>query len=114
MSSNLQLTKDGIAYDFRISPYKVVINYDVDDYLEFIFSSNLYKTKFEDKLLINRSKINESLSKRFGIKTINDKLSDIKLYSTIEKRGFLIKLNEMGIECLSNLTLDGNNLIIKN
>lgn len=114
MSSELQLTKDGIAYDLRISPYKYIIKYDEEDYLEFKFSSRLYLNKFKDKLLVNRSKINESLTKRFGIKTINDKLCDIKLYSTIEKRGFLINFNEMGIECLNNIILDGNNLIMKN
>lgn len=116
MVSNVQLTRSGVAYDFKISPHKVKVIYNrlTDEKIEFIFSSELYKNKFEEKLEENRKKINDSLSKRFGFTIKNDKLSDIKLYTTIEKRGFLINHNRESIEWLSNIILDGNHLIMKN
>lgn len=113
MDSNIQLTRNGVAYDFKASPYKHKVTYNTDDSLEFIFSSNLNMTKFIDKMEKNRKEINESLSKRFGFNIFNDKLSDIKLYVKIEKRGFLINKDKESIEWLSNIILDGNNLIIK-
>lgn len=113
MSSNSKLTRNGIAYDFRISPYTLKVEYMDGDVIEYIFSSLLYKEKFEEKLESNRDKINESTSNRFGFSIKNDKLCDLKLYTTIEKRGFLIKLNEVGIEWLSNIQLNGNKLTIK-
>lgn len=114
MTSNVQLTRSGVAYDFRISPHKLLIKYKDGTDLEYTFSSELYKSKFEEKYKDNREKINESLSKRFGFNIVNDKLCDIKLYTTIEKRGFLINQNKESIEWLSNIILDGSNLTTKN
>ena len=107
------LTRNGIAYNLKLSPYEVTIKYDKNDYILYKFSSNLYKENFENKLKENRVNISTSLSKRFGFIIINEKLSDLKLYSSIEKRGFLIETKEGTIECLNTIKLDGQNKIQK-
>ena len=107
------LTRNGIAYNFDISPYKATVNYSKDDSITFTFSSELYKEKFLTKLDENRSIINNSLSKRFGFDIVNDKLSDIKLYSSTEKRGFLLEIKDNKYSCLSTIKLDGQNKIQK-
>lgn len=106
----MSLTRSNIAYDLKVSPHETNITYP-DEVITFIFSSDLYRQKFTEKLLENRKKINESLSNRFGFTIKNDKLCDLKLYCTIEKRGFLIYQNQRGIECLNNITLDGHQMI---
>lgn len=104
-----KLTRSGIAHDLTISPYKLVVDYEGDS-LTYVFSSELYKNKFYDKIFDNREKINESLSKRFGFKIINEKLADITLYSKTETRGFLI-LGKEDYKCLSTIELIGVTLI---
>lgn len=110
---NDNLTRSGIAYNLEISPHKLTISYGELNELTFVFSSNRYKEMFKNKMDDNRNKINDSLSNRFGFEIQNDKLCDLKLYSTIEKRGFLIKGKE-DYKCLSTIKLDGHKLTIKN
>lgn len=110
----VSLTRNGIAMDIRLSPYKHKINYRKNSYIIYVFSSEFYKGKFVERLEENRQKINGSLSNRFGFEIANDILCDIKLYSMIEKRGFLIKNTKEGFECLNDIILDGKNLIAKN
>jgi hypothetical protein len=105
------LTRSKIAYDLRISPHTVQVLYETCN-IKFVFSSGLYKRNFLEKIQTNREKINGSISNRFGFSIKNDILSDLKLYTTIEKRGFLIYKDGEEIECLSSITLDGNNLIM--
>ena len=107
------LTRSKIAYDFNISPHKLTVPYP-DEEITFIFSSNLYKEKFREKIDKNRDVINTSLSNRFGVEIVNDKIADLRLYQTIEKRGFLIYKGQVKIECLNNIKLDGNKMIVKN
>lgn len=107
------LTKSKIAYDLHISPHKHSLTYSDGETLTFIFSSNLYKEKFKEQLAGNREKFNSSLTNRFGITIVNNKLCDLKLYSTLEKRGFLIIKGQVKHECLNNITLDGQTLIEK-
>lgn len=109
----MSLTRSNIAYDLKASPHETNITYPDGDVLTFIFSSDLYRTKFTEKMKDNRIKINESLSNRFGFTIVNDKLCDLKLYTTIEKRGFLIYQNQRGFECLNNIILDGHQLMRK-
>lgn len=120
--SNKGLTFRGIAYDFNISPYNLEIDYfnnriDITkverNSITYIFSSEYYRKKFAERLQENRIKISESLSKRFGYKIKCDLLADLKLYTSIEKRGFLILVNGEKVDCLENIILDGNNLIAK-
>lgn len=106
------LTRSNIAYDFNISPHQVTVVYDNQE-VKYIFSSDLYRRKFLEKITENRLKINQSLSNRFGFETYLELLCDLKLYSTIEKRGFLLYVNGDKIDCPDNITLSGNNLIMK-
>ena len=107
------LTKSKIAYDLNISPHAEVIEYDPGVNIKFVFSSELYRNKFRSRIFENRDQINSSLSNRFGFKIVNNELADLKLYTTIEKRGFLIYKGPVKIECLNDITLDGTNQISK-
>lgn len=109
---NEGLTRSGIAYNIEIAPYTLVIDYE-DETLEYVFTSQRYKDIFYKKFVDNRIKINESLTKRFGIKIENNKLADIKLYSMTEKRGFWIKGKE-DYRCLDTIELIGATLIQRN
>lgn len=106
-----RLTRSKIAYDLNISPHVSNVSYNNTE-LRFVFSSDLYKRNFETKLEEHRDKINTSLSKRFGFRIENNLLADIKLYITIEKRGFLIYQDGVKVECLKSIKLDGNSLIM--
>lgn len=107
------LSRNGIANDLTISPYKQEVVYNGLDSLTFVFSSKLYKKKFNERLEDHRIKFNDMLSKRIGFEVENNKLCDIKLYSMIEKRGFLIQDKER-YTCLSTIKLDGINLTQRN
>lgn len=102
----MNLTRSGIAYDLNRSPHTLEVEYG-EEKLTFMFSSNLYKDKFKAKQEEHRMKLEESLTKRFSINIRFDLISDIRLYSQIEKRGFLILSKENRFECLSNIRLDG-------
>lgn len=107
------LSRNNIAYDFNISPYSVTVVYGGCE-IKYVFSSNMYKRNFQQRMQSNREKINQSLSNRFGFTINQDILSDLKLYITIEKRGFLLCKDGIKMECLNNLVLDGDNLMNKN
>ena len=107
------LTKRGIAYNLEKSPYEVEIEYQ-DETIKYKFSSLYYVNMFNDKLESNRNEINRSLSNRFGFTIQNDKISDLRLYSKVEKRGFLIETSKEVIKCLDIIKLGGLNKIQKN
>lgn len=109
----MKLTRSNIAHDLSISPYNHTVKYGENE-IVFIFSSEMYRSNFINRLIDNREKINQSLSNRFGFTTFQDVLADIKLYITIEKRGFLLYWNNERVKCLNDITLNGNSLIIKN
>ena len=100
------LTRGGVAYDFNVSPYRYNVDYGSGS-ITFVFSSNYYLGNFVDRIKGNREKINQSLSKRFGFTVKNNILCDIRLYSSIEKRGFLIYKDGEKFECLNSTILDG-------
>lgn len=102
----MALTRNNVAYNLNESPHRLEVPYD-QGILIYVFSSEFYKTNFYNRFLDNREKISESLSKRFGFNVQNDLLADLKLYTSIEKRGFLIILGEEKIVCQENITLDG-------
>lgn len=106
------LTRAKVAYNLHESPHIHKVFYGGNE-MTYVFSSEYYKNKFVDNREDFKNKISESLTKRFGFAIVNELLSDIKLYSTIEKRGFLIFHNKEVIECLDNITLDGKSLIVK-
>lgn len=107
------LSRNGITYNLKLSPYEHIIKYSNGENIKYKFSSLLYKDKFITRLNGNRETINGSLSKRFGIDLTNDVLCDLKLYSSIEKRGFLVETKEGYYECLNIIKLDGQNKIQK-
>lgn len=108
-----KLTRSNIAYDLTISPHVLPIEYHADNVIEYVFSSELYKQKFLDQRDEQHLKIKESLSKRFGYEVGSIILSDLVLYRKIEKRGFLLKINEDVITCPELVRLDGMMPIIK-
>ena len=107
------LTRGGIAYDLNKSPYKHEVIYNNEE-ITFVFSGEYNLNSFKNKLNENRERISESLTKRFKLDITCDLLADIKLYTSIEKRGFLIERNEDKITCLNIIKLDGLNLTTKN
>ena len=109
----MKLTRSNIAYDLELSPHRAEMPYCGNQHLTFIFSSELYKNKFLEKRKDNRDYIEQSLKKRFGFTINAEILSDIRLYTTIEKRGFLIVKEGEKIKCLNNLILDGVKVTIK-
>lgn len=113
MTNNVKLTRNNIAYDLKLSPHKLLIKYDDNLSIDYIFSSNLYVSKFIERLEDNRESINKSLTKRFGYQITNNVLCDLNLYSKIEKRGFLVKINGDYAECQKDIILDGKNPTMK-
>ena len=102
-----KLTRSNIAYDLTISPHTYSINYAENQHVKFIFSSKLYLTKFIDKLYTNRVAYNLQLSKRFGVDVYFEILADLKLYKSIEKRGYLLEVNGEVVRCQDRIILDG-------
>lgn len=105
----VSLTRRGVAYDLNISPHRLEVPYGSET-IVYVFSSELYKRKFYDQFLDNREVIGASLSKRFGFEIQNDLLCDLKLYTTIEKRGFLILKDGVKFVCRENIILDGHKM----
>ena len=105
------LTRNNIAYDLMLSPYRLDVPYDNCQTLTYVFSSEFYKNNFYNRFLENRQRISESLSGRFGFRIENDLLADLRLYSCIEKRGFLVIKGEENFVCLESITLDGDLLM---
>lgn len=110
---NVKLTRGGISNNLHETPFTKKVLYACNNYLIFCFSSQYYLNKFNDNLEDNRNKIHTSLSKRFGYEIKNEVLCDIRLYSSIEKRGFLIKNHKEGFECLESIILDGKRATTK-
>ena len=108
------LTRDGICYNFLKTPYEVKVPYYNNKELIYKFSSKNNVRRFKEKLEENRKKINDSISKRFKFDIQNDLICDIKLYSMIETRGFLITGNGVFLECLENIQLTGAEVTSKN
>ena len=110
-----KLTRRGIAYNLSVSPHHYSIHYSgvMDHKISYVFSSEFYRNKFINSFKENRIKISESLSNRFGFNVENDILADLKLYTQIEKRGFLIFCNGVSVECPESITLDGKNPIVR-
>lgn len=104
------LSRGGVAHNLIESPYRFNIRYDDPNSITFVFSSNLYLKNFIERAAENRHTINESLSNRFGFSIENNILCDIRLYCSIEKRGFLLYWNGECFECLRSIRLDGSNL----
>ena len=108
------LTRSNVAYNLHISPHRELIPYGDDSQVEYVFSSDLYRRKFLEKQKANREEINRSLSNRFGFQIENGILADLRLYTTIEKRGFLLYRNGVEVVCPDGILLDGVKMVVKN
>lgn len=106
------LTRSNIAYDLSISPHREAISYG-DGSLVYVFSSDLYRKKFLEKQADHRAQIAKSLTNRFGFKVQVPLVADLKLYSTIEKRGFLLVANGVEVKCQEDLQLDGEKMTLQ-
>lgn len=102
----MTLSKSNIAYNLEISPHTLIVDYGSDK-IKFYFSSALYRCKFTQRLHDNRVEIQNSLNKRFGLTIDSSIIADIRLYSKIEKRGFLVETNGGKYTCQDNIILDG-------
>lgn len=103
-----------IAYDFTSSPYHYIIKYDEKTIIKYIFSSNLNVERYKNKLASNRKYHNDSLSNRYKMNINLNLIADLKLYTGVEKRGFLLFLNEDMITCLENVELVGTTIRSRN
>ena len=108
-----ELTRSNIAYNLSISPHRVKELYG-ESTLEYVFSSALYRKKFLERKEKNRVEIENSLTKRFGVQVNYPILSDIRLYTTIEKRGFLLVQDGVEVLCPDKIILDGERVTFKN
>lgn len=101
------LTRAGVCYDLEKTPYKESLIYNKENVITFKFSSEYNQNNFVNKLKANREKINNSLTKRFNLSVEVDLLADIKLYQSIEKRGFLLAIESENVTCLNTIKLNG-------
>ena len=108
-----KLSRGGVAYDLSLSPFKVELNYG-EEKITFKFSSELNVGRFENKIKEHRENITKSLSNRFNIGIDIPVISDIVLYSKVEKRGFLVVINGEECKCQNIIKLTGVKKIQKN
>ena len=81
------LTRSKVAYNLGISPHRFTIDYG-DTVVTYVFSSDLYKRKFIERLVENRESINSSLTNRFGYECAINELCKIKTLFFNRKKGF--------------------------
>lgn len=105
------LTRNNIAHNLEISPHFHDVGYSSYN-IRYMFSSAMYREKFIARLENHREQIGESLSNRFGFKIEVDVLSDMKLYTTIEKRGFLVYRDEVEVKCPEEVKIAVGELVM--
>lgn len=106
------LTRAKIAYNLYKTPYVLERVYE-GQIIKYHFSSELYKDKFESRTKENRYNLDLSLWNRFGFIINSALIADLRLYSSIEKRGYLISVNGEYVECQNDITLDGLKMTLK-
>lgn len=106
----VKLTRNGVCYDLRNSPYKHTCQYGESN-IVFHFSSELNRKRFEERVLDNRQTINTSLTNRFNMRIKINKLADIDLYSKVEKRGFYIVANGRIVEWLEEVEISREQVV---
>jgi len=107
------LTRANISYNLYTTPHKQTVEYNGQKVI-FYFSSELYRIKFNERMGEHRKMITDSLSNRFGFTIKSDLIADLRLYSSIEKRGFLISVDGEYKECQNVMVLDGLKMITGN
>ena len=98
------LTKNGICYDLKNSPYFCSVGF-----YTFFFSSPAHLNKFKEGLEANREWLNDSMTRRFKFNMSLGVLADLSLYRKIETRGFLIINESTGVayECPESIEFHG-------
>ena len=109
----MNLTRNGICYNLKESPYFTSIKYG-NQLIQYRFSSEANLNKFIERIVDNRNKINASLTNRFKFNITQDIICDIRLYDSVEARGFLVLSEREVFECLSEVRLDGEKLTKEN
>ena len=82
-----------VYYNLRESPFSLWRGR-----YHFYFSSQFNLSRFEEREDIYQEKIEESLTKRFGISVEAMELSRFLLYRKIEKRGFAVRTGNGWLE----------------
>lgn len=80
------ITKNGVCYDIRNSPFKVEVMG-----FEFYFSTQLHAVNFSEKWFMKVDWLNDSMHRRFKVNMSLGELALFQLYMQIEKRGFYVK-----------------------
>lgn len=86
-------TKNGIYYNLHESKYSITLLG-----IEYFFSSKFYSNKFKKNYVSNRATICGDMSS--PVYNEIKKLCDCALYRSIEKRGWYVKLNGVGMSWL--------------
>lgn len=107
------LTRGKVCYNLKNTPYTLSMVYEGKQ-VTYHFSSSLYVEKFVCKRDEHRKSITESLSKRFGFTIDSTLIADLRLYSMIEKRGFLLSVDGDYVECQKDIILNGMRMITRN
>lgn len=105
----MKLTRNGISYNLKESPYFTIVKYN-NQFIQYRFSSENNLNKFIERMADNRDKVNASLSNRFKFDITLDIICDLKLYDSVETRGFFVAAEREVFECLSEVKLDGEKL----
>lgn len=88
------MTRSGVEHKLDVTPYRVVITYGEDRFIEYFFSTESLRRKFENEYYSYRIEVKESIERRFKIKFyIANEFCDVNLYRKIESRGFRISIN---------------------
>lgn len=95
-------SRKGIFYDLNVSEYRVTLNN-----ITYVFSSELHRQKYNERVSENRKVFNSKLTKRYGIEIENNIMADLTLYKSVETRGYLV-INGVGEKlCKETIKLDG-------
>lgn len=87
------MTRSGVEHKLDVTPYRVAITYG-DRYIEYYFSTDNLRYKFENAYYQHRIDVKDSLERRFKMKFyIANEFCDINLYRRIESRGFRINID---------------------
>ena len=101
-------TRDNIYYDLHESIYRIE-----QGHMIFVFSSELYRTKFKEQVQQHRTEFNKKLKVRYGLNFEFKELPDVVLYSKIEKRGFLIVKKGEVMDGCQDLICAGETVTLK-
>lgn len=99
------LTRKGVCYDLKNSPY-TIISYVGNSRVVFFFSSELHRKKFTERKDKKHIELEDILFKKFGVRmTVDYLFTYILLYAEIETRGFFITANGVEYLCLNEIIL---------